>query len=621
MSDAYDWVFDYALQFLESDLFDAAVMDFVDEKCDVFDSEEENKFVYSDIHAEFRDHIEALITSNLGEVGITVAMFYESCEKGRGERDINRAVFERMLAMEDFSTFKRIMVKRNTELQLMALAGGESSAESTPVKSSAGLMHMISSPMSPEEEKEQLDRAINNSMSQSLKREEVVAKVEKIESDNMQEMLRNSLLEMELLHRREEMEQAELEKAMAESLALEEERISMMQRDVGAGADADADAGAGAGAKDGHVRDVKGVDTSSFNDSARGGGDVPRDTALDVADAKGGPSDQLLMSMSKNEADDSFGESVDTIEGSGVPSSSGSSKPRKKVKPGHQGAESKSSLPPPKPLKPLKGLGLSRGAALPPIRAGAGHDTPDDRERQLKALSDMERELETKRREAEQVIRQGQQQRAEQRAQEQKMRQELEAVLQQDDGGDVDKREAELERRAAQMKAQRDRLVAMKKAERAQKVAEEEERNAKKNDEVKSRMLETAPTDFLEQQRRKEGLEEKEAGYGGPSKEEIEEGRRGAMRNALARRMKMNLVLGEEERVARAQHEQLLDLEKKLNDVELLRNDSRAVSTYCDDGRDYHDTLQNGVAPRMIFVKSIVHLKKHERHPYHSRLI
>ena len=87
-------------------------MDFVDEKCDVFDSEEENKFVYSDIHAEFRDHIEALITSNLGEVGITVAMFYESCEKGR-ERDINRAVFERMLAMEDFSTFKRIMVKRN----------------------------------------------------------------------------------------------------------------------------------------------------------------------------------------------------------------------------------------------------------------------------------------------------------------------------------------------------------------------------------------------------------------------------------------------------------------------------------------------------------------------------
>ena len=50
------------------------------------------------------------------------------------------------------------------------------------------------------------------------------------------------------------------------------------------------------------------------------------------------------------------------------------------------------------------------------------------------------------------------------------------------------------------------------------------------------------------------------------------------MRNALARRMKMNLILGEEERVAQAQHEQLLDLEKKLNEVETLRSDSKAVS-------------------------------------------
>jgi hypothetical protein len=112
MADAYDWVFDYSLVFLESDKFDAAVMDFVDEKCDVFDSEDENKFVYSDIHAEFREHIETLITSNLGEVGVSAEMFYESCEKAGQTRDINRAVFERMLAMEDFNTFKRIMVKR-----------------------------------------------------------------------------------------------------------------------------------------------------------------------------------------------------------------------------------------------------------------------------------------------------------------------------------------------------------------------------------------------------------------------------------------------------------------------------------------------------------------------------
>jgi hypothetical protein len=120
-SEDYDWIFDFVLQFLESDKFDAAVMDFVDEKCFVFDCEEENKFIYTDIHKEFKEHIEALISSNLGELGITPEIFLDSCEKARNSRDINKQVFERMLAMDDFDTFKKIMVKRNVELQLEAM--------------------------------------------------------------------------------------------------------------------------------------------------------------------------------------------------------------------------------------------------------------------------------------------------------------------------------------------------------------------------------------------------------------------------------------------------------------------------------------------------------------------
>ena len=120
-SDEHDWIFDFVLQFLESDKFDASVMDFVDEKCFTFENEEENKFEYTDIHKEFRDHIEALISSNLGELGITSEMFFESCEKGRNNRDINKQVFERMIAMEDFETFKKLMTKRNMELQLGAI--------------------------------------------------------------------------------------------------------------------------------------------------------------------------------------------------------------------------------------------------------------------------------------------------------------------------------------------------------------------------------------------------------------------------------------------------------------------------------------------------------------------
>lgn len=117
----YDWIFDFALQFLESDKFDAAVMDFVDEKCDVFSDDDENKLIYTVIHKEFCEHIEALISSNLGELGISNDLFLESCEKAKDGRDINTTVFERLTAMDDFQTFKKIMAKRNAELQVESM--------------------------------------------------------------------------------------------------------------------------------------------------------------------------------------------------------------------------------------------------------------------------------------------------------------------------------------------------------------------------------------------------------------------------------------------------------------------------------------------------------------------
>ena len=106
--DEYEWIFDYALQFLESDKFDALVMDFVDERCFLFDDEEENKLEYTQIHKDFCEHIEFIMTENLGEFGITNELFLESCQKARGDRDINMTVFERLLAMEDFQVYAKL---------------------------------------------------------------------------------------------------------------------------------------------------------------------------------------------------------------------------------------------------------------------------------------------------------------------------------------------------------------------------------------------------------------------------------------------------------------------------------------------------------------------------------
>lgn len=117
-----DWVFDFMLQYMQSKRFDAAVMDFVDRRCFLFDNSEENKLIYTEMHNEFKQHVEDLITTELGDLGVTTQTFYEACESGRRGRTINEDVFERIVALEDFMTFKRIMVNRNLELQYEVLA-------------------------------------------------------------------------------------------------------------------------------------------------------------------------------------------------------------------------------------------------------------------------------------------------------------------------------------------------------------------------------------------------------------------------------------------------------------------------------------------------------------------
>jgi hypothetical protein len=293
-NEEFDWIFDYVLQFLESDKFDAAIMDFVDEKCFVFDDDEENKFEYTIIHDEFKEHIEALISSNLGELGITPELFVEACERARYGRDVNTAVFDRITAMDDFMTFKKIMVKRNTELQLEALQqftweteypgipGEDDEYENANADSRPGVRTNLESEMEmktaieaslrdqemqgntvdmpvpdlvehkdAKEEKmydasdakgldaEARDHDHDHDMDEAdlteLLEGDLTDFAEKnlddLDDKNMQEILRQSLLEMELMHRREEMEQDDLARAVAESIALEESRIKQLQID------------------------------------------------------------------------------------------------------------------------------------------------------------------------------------------------------------------------------------------------------------------------------------------------------------------------------------------------------------------------------------------------------
>ena len=50
-----DWVLDYVVNLINSPAWEMPVMTFIDENCIIFDSDDENKFAYTDIHQQFKD--------------------------------------------------------------------------------------------------------------------------------------------------------------------------------------------------------------------------------------------------------------------------------------------------------------------------------------------------------------------------------------------------------------------------------------------------------------------------------------------------------------------------------------------------------------------------------------
>lgn len=122
--------------------------------------------------------MESVLSENLAEIGLTATDFAEVCERGRNSSDISMEVVNQILAMDDFITFKKLMVKRNLELELEAI---------TALR----------------------DEALEEQM------------------DAEQDDVETHLMELSILYKQEEMEQAELEAAIAMSLALQEEQLRL----------------------------------------------------------------------------------------------------------------------------------------------------------------------------------------------------------------------------------------------------------------------------------------------------------------------------------------------------------------------------------------------------------
>lgn len=176
-ADENDWIFDYVMNVFRSPAWEVPVMCFLDANCAVFDAEDENKFAYSELHEQFRELVEGVLSDNLAEVGLSAADFADVCERSKGAGDVNADVVNQILAMDDFVTFKKLMVKRNLELELEAI------------------------------------RALRDEVADDA---DANASTRDIEAH---------LMELSVLYKQEEMEQAELEAALAMSLSVQEEEL------------------------------------------------------------------------------------------------------------------------------------------------------------------------------------------------------------------------------------------------------------------------------------------------------------------------------------------------------------------------------------------------------------
>ncbi|KAM8852358.1 cilia- and flagella-associated protein 36 isoform 1-T1 [Synchiropus picturatus] len=119
--DDSEWVVESIVGYLGSPEWVIPVSDFMENKCSVFDDEDENKLSYTEIHEQYKQLVEKLLENYMQEVGINEQQFLEACTSPFAKSKTLQSVFLPVLATDDFQMFRSLMVQKNMELQLQAL--------------------------------------------------------------------------------------------------------------------------------------------------------------------------------------------------------------------------------------------------------------------------------------------------------------------------------------------------------------------------------------------------------------------------------------------------------------------------------------------------------------------
>jgi len=110
---------DVLVQITSAPTWNQPVNEFTKNKCVEFDNfEEENKHEYVQIHNEFRELVDSLLTAHLLEVDMDPDQFEKDIESSNVAEDPRFKKFiSQLMAAEDFLLFKQMMVDRHLALQ------------------------------------------------------------------------------------------------------------------------------------------------------------------------------------------------------------------------------------------------------------------------------------------------------------------------------------------------------------------------------------------------------------------------------------------------------------------------------------------------------------------------
>jgi len=205
-------------------MYSAPLMGFIDNNCHIFDDEEENKLEFTDVHNKFKALVDDLITGFIADLGVEDKVFMDAVTS-KASSKLNSFVLTSILTVDDFVQFKAMMVKRNTDLTAEVLEM-HAKAQNAAAGNSANSEGTANSENN--ENDSELEEALRLSREQfeiEKSRADMFHPPETSEEEALSRALTESLKETASLDR----ERAELEQAIALSLALQQEQERLLK--------------------------------------------------------------------------------------------------------------------------------------------------------------------------------------------------------------------------------------------------------------------------------------------------------------------------------------------------------------------------------------------------------